>query len=74
MVYSETVKKAMLIAYHAHMHQKDRGGYPYIFHPIHVAEHLHHNSNLSRLHKVTEDDIKRVKKYKKAIEILENTV
>ena len=31
---------------------------------------LQHNSNLSRLEKVTEKDLKRVKKYKEALRIL----
>lgn len=32
---------------------------------------LKHNSDLSRLDKITEEDLKRVEKYKKALEILE---
>lgn len=33
---------------------------------------LKHNMNLSRLQKITEEDIKRSKKYRKALEYLEN--
>lgn len=40
MVYTELTKKAMNIAYDAHHGQYDKGGYPYINHPIHLAEQM----------------------------------
>ena len=40
MIYTPSVKKAMLIAEKAHRGQFDKGGYPYIFHPYAVAEIL----------------------------------
>ena len=38
MIYTELTIKAMNLAYHAHHGQFDKGGVPYIFHPIHLAE------------------------------------
>lgn len=38
MYYSKRVKEAMQIAYKAHDGQTDKGGYPYIAHPLHLAE------------------------------------
>ena len=38
MVYTELTKKAMNIAYKVHDGQFDKCGFPYICHPIHVAE------------------------------------
>lgn len=143
MLYSKMVQIAMLIACESHKHQKDYGGFPYVFHSIHIAEQmetedeiivallhdvleddkeinqktlvdkgisedlvkslillkhkrgipyieyiekikadpiarkvkiadLQHNSDLSRLPEITEADIKRTEKYKKAIKILES--
>lgn len=40
MLYSEMIKKAIKIAYAAHDGQLDKGGYPYILHPLHVAEQM----------------------------------
>ena len=40
MVYTELSKKAMKIAYQAHKNQLDKGGIPYIFHPLHLAEQM----------------------------------
>ncbi len=139
MINTKLTRKAMTIAYNAHMNQLDRAGVPYIFHPIHVAEQMNdeiscicallhdvvedteitfedlkkdfpkevidvlkllthvksvdymdyikgikqnkiatkvkvvdirHNSDPSRLDFVSEDDIKRAEKYKKALRIL----
>ena len=144
MIYTELTKKAMLLCFGAHKHQKDKSGMPYVFHPFHVAEQmtnevttvvallhdvvedtgytlndieamgfgkdvvdalalmthdknvpyldyvaklkdnriarevkladLKHNSDLSRLSKVTPKDMERVEKYKKAIALLEGDV
>lgn len=140
MLYTETTKKAMKIAFDAHRGQVDRAGIDYVNHPFHLAEQmdteaetcvallhdvvedsdwtiemlaaegipndaleaivllthkegvpyleyveslksneiarkvkladLKHNSDLSRLSKVSEKDLARVRKYYKAIELL----
>ncbi|MCD7757533.1 MAG: GTP pyrophosphokinase [Clostridiales bacterium] len=141
MIYTPLTKKALLLAWDAHLGQWDKSGLPYIFHPYHLAEQmedeltcaaallhdvvedtgwtleelelegfpapvlealellthdpavpyldyvrvlsgnpiaravkvadLRHNSDLSRLDVVTEQDRKRVEKYKKALTLLE---
>ena len=38
MIYNEKIKKAMNTAYIVHKDQLDKGGYPYINHPLHLAE------------------------------------
>ena len=40
MIYTELTKKAMNIAYKAHDGQFDKCGFPYICHPIHLAESI----------------------------------
>ena len=57
MFYSEKVKKAALIAYNAHKDQSDKGGYPYIMHPIHIAEQMDTEDETiaALLHDVIED-------------------
>lgn len=57
MVYTELTKKAMLIAYNAHHGQYDKGGVPYIFHPIHLAEQMDTEEEciVALLHDVVED-------------------
>ena len=40
MIYTELTIKAMNLAYNAHHGQFDKGGVPYIFHPIHLAEQM----------------------------------
>lgn len=57
MFYSEKVKKAALIAYNAHKGQSDKGGYPYIMHPIHIAEQMETEDETiaALLHDVIED-------------------
>lgn len=40
MIYTESVRKALSIAYHAHANQVDLGGTPFIFHPLYVAASL----------------------------------
>lgn len=40
MIYTPLTRKAMTIAYHAHHGQLDKAGYPYIHHPLHVAEQM----------------------------------
>lgn len=57
MFYSEKVKKAALIAYNAHKDQSDKGVYPYIMHPIHIAEQMETEDETiaALLHDVIED-------------------
>lgn len=57
MIYSDKVKKAMHIACKAHMNQKDKGGYPYIHHPLHLAEQMETEEEVivALLHDVKED-------------------
>ena len=40
MIYTDLTIKAMNLAYTAHHGQFDKGGVPYIFHPIHLAERM----------------------------------
>ena len=57
MVYTELSKKAMIIAYQAHKNQFDKGGMPYIFHPLHLAEQMDTEYSVitALLHDVIED-------------------
>jgi len=57
MIYTELTKKAMIIAYNAHMNQFDKAGIPYIYHPIHLAEQMETEVEciVALLHDVVED-------------------
>lgn len=57
MIYSERTKKAMELCLKAHEGQVDKGGYPYVFHPIHLAEQMDDESSclVALLHDVIED-------------------
>ena len=57
MIYTERTKRAMTIVLRAHLCQYDIGGYPYIFHPIHLAEQMNSESTciVALLHDVLED-------------------
>lgn len=57
MVYTELTNKAMKIAYDAHHGQFDKGGIPYIYHPIHLAEQMDNEIECvcALLHDVVED-------------------
>ena len=57
MYYSDAVKKALNIAYQAHAGQTDKAGYPYIFHPYHLAEQFEDEDSVivALLHDVVED-------------------
>lgn len=57
MIYSENIKKAMNIAYQAHKNQVDKNGYPYIAHPLHLAEQMttENTAITALLHDVVED-------------------
>lgn len=141
MINTKLTRKAMIIAYNAHVNQFDKAGVPYIYHPIHLAEQMNtetecivallhdvvedtditfrqlekefsseiieilklltyssnieymnyiteikknpiarkvkiadiiHNSDESRLNNISEKDIERINKYKKALDLLQN--
>ena len=57
MIYTKNTKKAINIAYKAHMGQKDKFGIPYIFHPVHLAELMDSEEEciVAILHDVVED-------------------
>ena len=57
MIYTELTNKAMKIAYNAHTGQLDAGGFPYIFHPYHLAEQMDNETRtcIALLHDVVED-------------------
>ena len=57
MMYSEMIKKACLIATEAHKDDFDKGGYPYIMHPYHLAEEMEDEQSIcvALLHDVVED-------------------
>lgn len=57
MIYTKQTKKAMNIAYNAHLYQVDKAGVPYIFHPMHVAEQMKTEEEciVALLHDVVED-------------------
>ena len=40
MLYTEQTKKALIFCYEAHRNQFDKGGMPYVFHPVHLAEQM----------------------------------
>ena len=57
MIYTEMTIKAMNLACHAHHGQFDKGGVPYIFHPIHLAEEMDDEIStcVALLHDTVED-------------------
>ena len=57
MIYTELTMKAMNLAYTAHHGQFDKGGVPYIFHPIHLAEQMDDEIStcVALLHDTVED-------------------
>ncbi|MCD8147536.1 MAG: GTP pyrophosphokinase [Clostridiales bacterium] len=57
MIYTPLTKKALLLAWDAHLGQWDRGGLPYIFHPCHLAEQMEDELTCTAalLHDVAED-------------------
>ncbi|MBR6824246.1 MAG: HD domain-containing protein [Firmicutes bacterium] len=57
MLYTELTKKAMQICFTAHKDQVDKGGMPYIFHPMHLAEQMTDEASVctALLHDVIED-------------------
>lgn len=57
MIYTYLTKKAMKIAYNAHLNQVDKSGMPYIFHPIYIAERMDDEEStiVALLHDTIED-------------------
>lgn len=57
MYYSELVRKACCILYEAHGEDRDKGGYPYVFHPFYLATHMPDEASVctALLHDVIED-------------------
>ena len=57
MIYTPNTRKAMNIAYNAHMGQLDKSGVPYIYHPIHLAEQMDTEEEciVALLHDTVED-------------------
>lgn len=57
MIYTEMTKKAMTIAHRAHLNQVDKAGFPYIHHPLHLAESMldEKSTCVALLHDVVED-------------------
>ena len=61
MIYTDMTKKAMRVMYEAHKDQYDKGGVPYVFHPMIVANDMKSEVStvVALLHDVVEDtDIK----------------
>ena len=57
LLYTDLTKKAMSLAFDLHLGQKDKGGLPYIFHPIAVAEMMkdEYSTCVALLHDIIED-------------------
>ena len=57
MIYTPNTRKAMILAYNAHLGQFDKSGIPYILHPIHVAEQMETEEEciVAILHDTVED-------------------
>ena len=57
MLYSEKIKLAAKICFDAHKDDVDKSGYPYVMHPIHLAEQMDDEDStiVALLHDVVED-------------------
>ena len=58
MIYTDSIRKAIKIAFNAHIDQVDKAGVPYIFHPWEVAQLVGDDENaiiVALLHDVIED-------------------
>lgn len=57
MYYSELVKKACNIMFEAHKNDKDKGDYPYVFHPFYIAVQMNDEESVcvALLHDLIED-------------------
>lgn len=56
MFYTDLTKKAMEVCYVAHNGEVDKGGTPYVFHPMHIAEQFDDETSVcvALLHDVPE--------------------
>ena len=76
MIYTEMTLAAMNIAEKCHRGQKDKGGAPYIMHPLHIAEQMPNEActAVALLHDTIEDStmtIKKLKEYGFPAEVIE---
>lgn len=57
MIYTDLTKKALRFCYEAHKDQYDKGGVPYVFHSIHVAEQFDDELSVcvALMHDILED-------------------
>ena len=57
MIYTDNTRKAMKIAFDAHLNQVDKSGVPYVYHPIHLAEQMETEEEciVALLHDTVED-------------------
>ena len=57
MIYSDKIKKAVKIAFEAHKNDVDKGGYPYIMHPLTIAEKFKEENLVivALMHDIVED-------------------
>lgn len=57
MIYTELTRKAAVLACRAHAGASDKSGFPYILHPVHVAEQMTSEDTcvVALLHDVVED-------------------
>ena len=57
MIYTDLTKKAMKLCCEAHKDQTDKSGFPYVHHPLHVAESMPDEitAAVALLHDVAED-------------------
>ena len=57
MIYTEMTRRAAEIAEAAHRGQRDKSGFPYILHPVHLAEQMpdEYKTAIALLHDVVED-------------------
>lgn len=57
MIYTKLVRKACDILYEAHKDDRDKGGYPYVFHPFYFATQMdsEYSTCAALLHDVIED-------------------
>ena len=57
MIYTEKTRAAMNLCYEVHAGAKDKGGFPYVFHPFYLADQMDDEVStiVALLHDVVED-------------------